>query len=155
MLTTKITPHATLLECALITLMILIMFPSARLVTARAENLTKPDVARSANDSGRGKSVVLYVSATDGNDNWSGRLPTGNFNRTDGPLASLDHAREVVRSIDKTGIDQVLVLFRGGTYYIPSTVTFRKADSGTANTEIVYRNFPGESPIFRDRKSVV
>jgi hypothetical protein len=144
----KITRHISLLKCVLMTFIVLIVFPSARLVTARAEIITQREVIPSTNDFDRGKSIVIYVSATDGNDNWSGRLPAGNSNRTDGPLASLDHAREVVRSIDKTGIDRVVVLFKGGTYYVPRTVTFCEADSGTADTEIIYRNFPGESPVF-------
>jgi hypothetical protein len=93
-------------------------------------------------------SVAIFVSATDGNDHWSGQLQWPNFERTDGPLATLDHAREVVQSIDKTTVDRVTVFFRGGTYYLPATVTFTEADSGTAGTEIVYRNFYGESPVF-------
>jgi len=93
-------------------------------------------------------SIAIFVSATDGNDHWSGRLQWPNFERTDGPLATLDHAREVVQSIDKTGVDRVTVFFGGGTYYLPATVTFTEADSGTASTEIIYENFPGEAPVF-------
>ena len=96
----------------------------------------------------RDHSLAIFVSATNGNDQWSGRLPERNFEQTDGPLATLDHAREVVQSTDKTGFDRVIVFFRGGTYYLPDTVTFTEADSGTAYTEIVYENFPGESPVF-------
>jgi hypothetical protein len=54
-------------------------------------------------------SIVIFVSATDGNDHWSGHLPWPNFDRMDGPLATLDHAREVVQSIDKTRTDRVTV----------------------------------------------
>lgn len=93
-------------------------------------------------------SIVIFVSATDGNDHWSGRFAFPNNDRADGPLATFDHAREVVQSIDKTRADRVTVFFRGGTYYVPATVTFTNADSGTARTEIIYENFPGESPVF-------
>jgi hypothetical protein len=148
MLHFKTIRHIPLLGCVLTTLMVSIMLPSATPTTARAETVAQIGAQRSTNDPARDKSVVIYVSATDGSDRWSGRLPRPAFDRTDGPLASLNHARQVVQAIDKTGLDRVLVLFRGGTYYIPSTVTFRKADSGTADTEIVYRNFPGESPVF-------
>jgi hypothetical protein len=144
----KIIRHIPLLECVLATLMVSIMLPCVMPLSARAETSAQTDAQRSTNDSARDKSVVIYVSATDGSDQWSGRFPFPNFGQTDGPLASLDHAREVVRAIDKTGIAQILVLFRGGTYYVPSTVTFWEADSGTSDTEIVYRNFPGESPVF-------
>jgi hypothetical protein len=145
MSTNKLTPHLALLPCVLLTLMVLI---SVRPLTGRAEVGAQIGEPRSTNDLAWDRSVVLYVSATDGNDDWSGRFPFPNFGHTDGPLASLDHARHVVRAIDKTGVAQVLVLFRGGDYYVSCTVTFREADSGTAGTEIVYRNFPGESPVF-------
>jgi hypothetical protein len=143
MSTTKFN-HLVLLACMLTTLTVLIILLSNTLLTARAET----GVQRPTNDDARDQSVVLYVSASDGDDNWSGRFPFPNFGRKDGPLATLEHARDVVRAMDKTGVAQVLVLFRGGTYYIPATVTFHEADSGTASTEVVYRNFPGESPVF-------
>jgi hypothetical protein len=101
-----------------------------------------------SDDFRRDHSIAIFVSATDGNDHWSGRFPLPNHDRTDGPLATFDHARKVVRTIDKTKADRIIVFFRGGTYYLPDTVTFREADSGTADTEIIYSNFPGESPIF-------
>ncbi len=93
-------------------------------------------------------SVILYVSATRGNDAWTGRLSHSNPHRTDGPLATLDGARRAVRAIDKTGISEVRVLFREGTYYLASTVDFTLADSGTPNTSIVYQSYPGEWPVF-------
>jgi hypothetical protein len=148
MYATKVTRHLALLEYVLTTLMVLIILVSAPPFIARARSEAQTGAPHSTNDSARDKSVVLYVSATDGDDHWSGRLPFPNFGRQDGPLASLDRVREVVRSIDKTGLTQVLVLFRGGTYYINGTVTFTEADSGTASTEIVYGNFFGESPVF-------
>jgi hypothetical protein len=104
--------------------------------------------AQSDDDFRHDHSVVIFVSATDGNDHWSGRFAFPNHDGADGPLATLNHAREVVRSIDKSKADRVTVFFRRGTYYLPDTVTFRAADSGTASTEIVYSNFPGESPVF-------
>src|SRR5690349_17839642 len=64
-------------------------------------------------------SIAIFVSATDGNDQWSGRFAFPNHDRADGPLATLDHAREVVQSIDKTRSDRVTVFFRGGTYFLP------------------------------------
>jgi hypothetical protein len=148
MLHFKTIRHVPLLGCILTTLMVSIMFPSATPTTARAGTVAQFGAQRSMSDHARDKSVVIYVSATDGNDQWSGRLPQPNFERADGPLASFDRARQVVQAMDKAGVAQVLVLFRGGTYYVPSTVTFTEADSGTADAELVYRNFPGESPVF-------
>lgn len=109
---------------------------------------TATQIQAQSDDFRRDHSMVIFVSATDGNDHWSGRFAFPNHDRADGPLATLDHAREVVESIDKSTVDRVIVFFRGGTYYLPGTVTFTEADSGTTRTEIVYENFPGESPVF-------
>ncbi len=90
--------------------------------------------------------AVFYV-APDGNDSWSGKLAAPNANGTDGPFATFDHARAVVRSLDKTGLGQVVVEFRAGTYVLPSTEQFTAADSGTPTTQIIYENYPGETPV--------
>ena len=39
------------------------------------------------------------------------------------------------------------VQFRAGTYFLPATEMFTAADSGSATTQIVYQNYPGESPV--------
>ncbi len=92
-------------------------------------------------------SVTFYV-APNGNDFWSGRLAAPNSSNTDGPFATFDRARALVQSIGKAGLSEVNVQFRAGTYYLPATELFTAADSGTASTQIVYQNYPGESPVF-------
>jgi uncharacterized protein (TIGR03437 family) len=92
-------------------------------------------------------SVTFYVSPT-GNDYWSGTLPAPNSN-TDVPFASFDHARAIGQSISKTGLTQISVQFRAGTYYLPSTEMFSSSDSGSATMQIVYQGYPGDaSPVF-------
>ncbi|HUA86373.1 MAG TPA: IPT/TIG domain-containing protein [Bryobacteraceae bacterium] len=91
--------------------------------------------------------VTFYV-APNGNDQWSGTLSAPNAAGTDGPLATFDRARALLQSISKSGLTNMAVQFRGGTYYLSSTVMFTPADSGTATTPIVYQNYPGESPVF-------
>ena len=91
-------------------------------------------------------SGTLYV-APNGNDNWSGTLPAPNAAKTDGPFATFDHARAAVQSIIKNGAKPITVQFRAGTYFLTKTVEFTSADSGTANAEITYENFPNETPI--------
>jgi hypothetical protein len=92
-------------------------------------------------------SVTSYV-APNGNDFWSGRLPAPNSTGTDGPVATFDHARAFVQSIDKAGLSQVSIQFRSGTYYLPATEMFSAADSGTPSVQITYQNYSGESPVF-------
>jgi hypothetical protein len=90
-------------------------------------------------------SETFYV-APNGNDFWSGTLPAPNSSNTDGPFATIDRSRGFVQSIVKAGLTQVNVQFRAGTYFLPATEMFAAADSGSATTQIVYQNYPGESP---------
>ena len=90
--------------------------------------------------------VTLYI-APNGSDSWSGTLPSPNATGTDGPLATFDRARAMVQSISKTGLTQVAVQFRGGTYFLPATEMLTAADSGSSTLQIVYQNYPGETPV--------
>ncbi|HLK63745.1 MAG TPA: hypothetical protein VKU19_09910 [Bryobacteraceae bacterium] len=92
-------------------------------------------------------SVGFYVSPS-GNDAWSGTLAASNSAGTDGPFATFEHARASVAALNKTGLTQIHVQFRGGTYYLPATEMMTAADSGSATLTISYENFPGESPVF-------
>ncbi len=92
--------------------------------------------------------AVTFFVAPNGNDFWSGRLAAPNSDGSDGPFATLDHARALVRNIVKTGLTQITVQVRGGTYYLPGAMMFAAPDSGTASMQIVYQNYPGESPVF-------
>ncbi len=107
-----------------------------------------------------GNSATLFYVATNGNDSWTGTLPAPNVGHTDGPFATIDRARVVVRGRNKTGLTQVTVQIRAGTYFQPvpappplgqtgptASLIFSSFDSGTSSTEIVYENYPNESPV--------
>ncbi|WP_428936977.1 right-handed parallel beta-helix repeat-containing protein [Fontivita pretiosa] len=87
---------------------------------------------------------VFYVS-TRGRDNWSGRLPEPNADGSDGPLASLDRARRLIRELKHSAqlAGPVSVYLRGGSYPIASPVVFTPEDS----CPVTYAAFPGEQPI--------
>jgi uncharacterized protein (TIGR03437 family) len=91
--------------------------------------------------------VTFYV-APNGSDSWSGTLAARNATGTDGPLATFERARALVQSISKTGLTQITVQFRGGTYSLASPQMLTAVDSGSASLKIVYQNYPGESPVF-------
>jgi len=97
---------------------------------------------------GAAPSAPTYYVSPSGSDLWSGTLATPNAAGTDGPFATFDLARTIVRGIGKSGLTQVTVQFRGGTYYLPATEILTAADSGTQAMPVVYQNYPGESPVF-------
>lgn len=96
---------------------------------------------------GSAATSVTYYVAPDGNDTWSGALASPNPAATDGPFASFDRARAAVQALNKSGLKQINVQFRGGTYSLPATEHFTSADSGGPGTSIVYQNYPGETPV--------
>lgn len=89
--------------------------------------------------------MTLYV-APNGNDAWSGKLPTPDAAGTDGPFASLVRARDEIRRIKQRGLPAggVTVELRGGTYELSETVELTKDDSGEAGAPIIYRARQGD-----------
>jgi len=93
--------------------------------------------------------LTLYVS-TMGNDTWSGRLGEPNADGTDGPLATVQRARDLIRETKaaRGGLTRpVTVLFRDGVYRQTEPIIFTAADSGTKECPITYRAYPGEEPV--------
>ena len=91
--------------------------------------------------------MTLYV-APNGSDAWSGKWaePKGG----DGPFASIARARDVIRELKgaQGGLKEaVTVRIRGGTYFVPETITFTPEDSGTRECPISYEAFAGEEPV--------
>ena len=118
-------------------------------------------VACAAQQPARAKGLVLYV-ATNGNDAWSGRLAEPNAAKDDGPLASIAHARDVVRELkldaklDGAGkLDgPMTVQVRAGTYTIDKAITLSPKDSGTEARPITYTAYPGESPVLSGGREI-
>jgi len=95
---------------------------------------------------------ALYVAPA-GNDAWSGTLSEANAAHSDGPLATLDQARRVVRArIAKGPTSPITVQIRGGEYELDKTVVFGPEDSGTLKCPITYCAYPGEKPVFTGGK---
>ncbi|MBM3890908.1 MAG: right-handed parallel beta-helix repeat-containing protein, partial [Verrucomicrobia bacterium] len=93
--------------------------------------------------------ATLYI-APDGNDAWSGQLQWPNRARTDGPLASLQGARDAVRRLKATGPlpQPARVIVAGGNYALTAPVVFAPEDSGTQQCPIVYEAARGAKPVF-------
>ena len=92
--------------------------------------------------------LQLFV-ATDGDDQWSGRLAAPNAERSDGPLASLTGARDAIRRIKHNeGLQQPIeVLVRDGVYRMTEPLQLSGGDSGTAGCPVTYQAYSGEQPV--------
>ena len=99
--------------------------------------------------------ITFYVS-TEGNDNWSGRVADVDENKTDGPFASLEKARDAVRELRNRGnVDvPVYIQLREGTYYIDRTFILRPEDSGTELSPTIYESYPGEKAVISGGKII-
>jgi hypothetical protein len=99
--------------------------------------------------------ATLHVSPS-GNDAWSGRLDRPNAERTDGPLASLEGARDAVRRLKAQAplTEPVRVLFADGVYPVRGPVAFTPEDSGTEACPITYEAAPGATPVFHGGREI-
>jgi hypothetical protein len=88
---------------------------------------------------------VLFV-ATNGNDQWSGRLPAPSRNETDGPFATLPGALKAIRLLrqqhDSAVGDTPKLIVGGGYYFVEAPVVFTPEDSG-----LVIEAWPGMNPV--------
>lgn len=91
-------------------------------------------------------SADRYYVAVDGDDSWSGRRPSPEPGRTDGPFATLGRARDAVRELKaESGLTRpVEIIIRGGTYYLADPLELGPEDSGTERCPITWRASDGE-----------
>lgn len=98
----------------------------------------------------------LYVSPQ-GNDRWSGRIAKPNAARSDGPLATLQRARDAMRELRAaTGLPArgFVVEVGAGRYDVSRPLELGAKDSGTAEAPIVYRAREGERPVISGARVV-
>lgn len=81
---------------------------------------------------GAAAGAVFHV-ATDGSDAWSGVAAAPNADRTDGPFATLERARDAARGLraGKQAPGFVTIRVGPGTFSLPRTLVLGPADSGT------------------------
>jgi len=93
------------------------------------------------------KAVDFYV-AGNGNDGWSGKSASPTAEGKDGPFATLERARDAIRELKKSGLQEpVNVRVRRGTYYLSTPFRLTSEDSGTEQCPITYAAQPGETVI--------
>ena len=82
--------------------------------------------------------AALYV-APNGSDSASGSISA--------PFATIQHARDVVRTMNVNMSGDITVYLRGGSYPVTSTVQFGTQDSGSNGHRVIYSAYPGEVPV--------
>ncbi len=82
--------------------------------------------------------VAYYVSPL-GND----RNPGTELNS----FKTLERARDAVRALQGRMTDDIIVYMRGGEYPLCDTVIFDQRDSGTNGFYVIYKAYPGDTPI--------
>ena len=100
---------------------------------------------------------INYYVSPEGNDAFTGTLSHNNTQRTDGPFATIQHARDVVRlNIQAAGNRRapINVYVRGGTYWLVNPLIFTAADSGTEQAPVTYQAMGSEKPVVSAGKPV-
>ncbi|MDP6041950.1 MAG: hypothetical protein QGG64_25605 [Candidatus Latescibacteria bacterium] len=67
---------------------------------------------------------MIYISS-EGNDAWSGFQHAPNSDRSDGPLATLQKARDIIRELNRSGSlpqTEIAIYLREGTYTLSDTL---------------------------------
>jgi hypothetical protein len=91
--------------------------------------------------------LIEFFVAPDGSD--------GNPGTKSKPFASLDGARDAVRSMIARGLDEnVTIWLRGGTYALSETFVIGLEDSAPAGRSITYAAYGSEKPVITSGKRI-
>ncbi|MBI2082517.1 MAG: right-handed parallel beta-helix repeat-containing protein [Deltaproteobacteria bacterium] len=107
-----------------------------------------PRLASQRPSSNVSSDAVQYYVATNGNDSWTGLLLSPNADRSDGPFATLEGARDRIRELRAAGeiSPPIIVNIRSGTYVLSRTLELESQDSGEEDRSVVWRAYlaPGQ-----------
>ncbi len=92
--------------------------------------------------------AATYVSPQ-GNDNWSGGLAQPNAAGTDGPVATLEHARDILRQKKAAAAEERRVVVAEGRYQLTKPFVLTPEDSVAT-----YEAAPGAHPVFSGGKVI-
>jgi hypothetical protein len=98
--------------------------------------------------SARAAELTLYVSP-DGKDTWSGGLAKPNAEGTDGPVATLERARDILRQKRPSTAEQARIVVADGRYSLTQPFTLNVGDSG-----VTYEAAQGARPVFSGGKII-
>ena len=98
---------------------------------------------------------TIHVSPA-GNDAWTGLAPQPAADRSDGPVATLTRARDIIRQGKSAGpLDEpVRVIVADGVYSITEPFLLTPQDSGTQSSPIIYESAAGASPVISGGRAI-
>ena len=85
-----------------------------------------------------GTQACCYVSPS-GDDNNPGSEKS--------PYKTIARARDVMRRLNGNMNGDLVVYLRAGTYFVASPILFDEHDSGTNGHNVIYKAYPGETPV--------
>ncbi|MHC4743577.1 MAG: right-handed parallel beta-helix repeat-containing protein, partial [Planctomycetota bacterium] len=99
--------------------------------------------------------TTFYVSPR-GNDSFSGQIARTNLQKTDGPLGSLEGARDKIRKLKADGPlkERVYVIVAGGFYTLDKPFELTAQDSGSQDYLIYYKAARGAAPVFSGGRKI-
>ena len=99
--------------------------------------------------------IELHV-APNGDDAWSGRLDQPNADRSDGPLASLEGARDALRKArgGKAPLEPARVVVAEGRYALTRPLVLGPEDGGTEQVPVQYVAAAGARPVFSGGRAI-
>ncbi|MEI8310561.1 MAG: right-handed parallel beta-helix repeat-containing protein [Verrucomicrobiota bacterium] len=103
----------------------------------------------------RVNALDLHV-APGGNDAWSGRLAVPDTAGTDGPLATLEGARDAIRKARAGGgaDEPVRVIISAGRYELKRPLVLLPGDGGSALAPVSYEAAAGSRPVFSGGRAI-
>ncbi|HET6248129.1 MAG TPA: right-handed parallel beta-helix repeat-containing protein [Tepidisphaeraceae bacterium] len=91
--------------------------------------------------------VTIFVAPT-GNDAWSGNRAEPDANKSDGPVATPAHARDLARAAHARDPGQAIsIQLRGGMYFLAEPLVLTPQDSGSEKSPVVWEAYKDEKPI--------
>ena len=101
--------------------------------------------------------IVVHVAPA-GDDAWTGRLANANADRTDGPVASLERARDLLRerraAADAAGLPARVIL-GDGCYRLARPFVLGPDDGGTSSAPVSYEAVPGARPVISGGRPIM
>ena len=105
----------------------------------------------------QGMETATFVVSTQGNDNWSGALAEPRADRSDGPLATVQRAIDLVaelRNREPERERRVVVAIRGGVYFLEQPIILGPEASGSENAPTVFEAYRDERPVLSGGRQI-